>query len=83
MAASITAVLLVITRTHLIDVGRRKWHTRAGRRRGRRTLEEHWAAAAHSDETFADPEPVFHVNRMRSDTVLVVFMAEWSLFQTD
>ena len=49
----------------------------------RRTRQERWAAAAHSDETFADPEPVFHVNRMRSDTVLVIFMAEWSLFQTD
>jgi len=30
---------------------------------GRRTLEEPWAAAAHSDETFAAPEPAIYVGR--------------------
>jgi len=37
--------------------GRKDLANQKRRRGGRQTLEEPWAAAAHSDETFAAPEP--------------------------
>ena len=43
-----------------------RWHLGGGRRGGRRTLEERRAAAAHSDETFAAPEPAIHVRLVRT-----------------
>jgi hypothetical protein len=46
-------------------------HAEKRRRGDRRTLEEPWAAAAHSDETLAVSEPVTFHTRMRSRGILL------------
>ena len=53
-------------RAHLPVVERRDGSLEEGGKGSRRTLEEPWAYPRPGDETFAAPEPAFHVSQMRS-----------------